>query len=59
MGKRIGVVPHKLNITDDIAKRVVRLPFYMMNDDEIDYLKITFIEFLNPYTDCLEIKKII
>lgn len=51
MGKKIGITPHELKVTENIAKRVVRLPFYMMNDQEINYLKNKLYEiFKSLYT---------
>ncbi len=42
MGKKLGGNKYNLENTEYVAERIVRLPFYLMNDNEIDYVLSTF-----------------
>lgn len=38
MGIKVGETRESLLVTENISGRIVRLPFYLMNDDEINYV---------------------
>ena len=42
MGIKVGEIREELKVTNDISDRIVRLPFYLMSDDEINYVCDSF-----------------
>jgi len=46
MGIELGGLKYDLPVTDSIAKRVVRLPFFLMSDKELDYVSEKYKEIL-------------
>ena len=50
MGEKIGKTPHKLIKTESISSRIVRLPFYIMSEIEIEFISNSLYEIAK---DCL------
>jgi dTDP-4-amino-4,6-dideoxygalactose transaminase len=47
MGVQLGGLKYDLPITDDFSQRIVRLPFYIMNRSEINYVSEIFNKILS------------
>jgi dTDP-4-amino-4,6-dideoxygalactose transaminase len=47
MGIKLGGLKYDLPVTDSIASRIVRLPFYIMNEQEMDYVSDAYNEILS------------
>ena len=50
MGPQLGYEPGDLPVTEDVAARLLRLPFYFdLTDDEVDEVIDAILEFLSPW----------
>jgi len=46
MGKRLGGDNFDLPVTDHVGSSLVRMPFYLMSDEELDFACLTFKEII-------------
>jgi dTDP-4-amino-4,6-dideoxygalactose transaminase len=52
MGKKLGGDKYNLPITDHVSESIVRLPFYLMTDEEIEYTCSNLYETAKIIYDC-------